>query len=142
MKKRLVWIGVALFLGLFAAGTWVFIQPGFAVAEVQDYVSRKTGRTLLVNGGARLEFLPQLSVRLDDVFLSNPQGMDGNFARAASARLPLDLNDLIRRKFKIRDVALVQPVFNVLIDREGRGNWVTGGKSGQSTNGQSNNAGR
>ncbi|MBP9174837.1 MAG: hypothetical protein KBF54_09825, partial [Rhizobiales bacterium] len=60
MKKRLVWIGVALFLGLFAAGIWVFIQPGFAVAEVQDYVMRKTGRTLLVNGGARLEFLPQL----------------------------------------------------------------------------------
>ena len=138
MKKRLVWMGVALFLGLFAAGIWVFIQPGFAVAEVQDYVMRKTGRTLLVNGGARLEFLPQLSVRLDDVFLSNPEGMDGNFARAASARLPLQLNDLIRRKLKIRHVTLDRPVFNVLIDREGRGNWVTGEKVAQGNSGQSN----
>ncbi len=131
MKKRLVWIGVAVFLGLFATGAWAFIQPGFAIVELQDYVMRKTGRTLLVNGGARLEFLPRPGVRLDDVFLSNPQGMDGNFARAASAHLPMQLSDLVRRKLKIREIALVQPVFNFLIDREGRGNWVTGGKNGQ-----------
>lgn len=131
MKKRLVWIGVAVFLGLFATGAWAFIQPGFAIVELQDYVMRKTGRTLVVNGGAKLEFLPRPGVRLDDVFLSNPQGMDGNFARAASAHLPMQLSDIIRRKLKIREIALVQPVFNFLIDREGRGNWVTGGKSGQ-----------
>ena len=89
----LVW---SLSIGLFAAGAWAFIQPGFAVAALQDYVLRKTGRTLLVNGGARLEFAPQLSVRLDDVFLSNPEGMEGNFARAASAHLPLQLSDLIQ----------------------------------------------
>ena len=123
MKKRLVWIGAVLSLGLFAAATWAFIQPGFAIAEMQDYVARKTGRTLLVNGGARLEFFPQLSVRLDDVFLSNPQGMDGNFARAASARLPLQFSDLVRRKLKIREIALVHPVFNFLIDREGHDSW-------------------
>ena len=36
MKKRLVWIGVAIALGLFAAGAWAFIQPGFAVTALQD----------------------------------------------------------------------------------------------------------
>jgi AsmA protein len=131
MKKRLVWIGVAVFLGLFATGAWAFIQPGFAIVELQDYVMRKTGRKLLVNGGAKMEFLPRLGMRLDDVFLSNPEGMDGNFARAASAHLPLQLSDLIGRKLKIKEITLVQPVFNFLIDREGRGNWVTGEKSGQ-----------
>jgi AsmA protein len=131
MKKRLVWIGVAIVLGFFAAGAWAFIQPGFAVAALQDYVLRKTGRTLLVNGGARLEFVPQLSVRLDDVFLSNPEGMDGNFARAASAHLPLQLSDLIQRKLKIRSIALDQPVFSFLVDREGHSSWVSVGKDGQ-----------
>ena len=130
MKKRLVWIGVVIVLGLFAAGAWAFIQPGFAVAALQDYVMRKTGRTLLVNGGARLEFAPQLSVRLDDVFLSNPEGMEGNFARAASAHLPLQLGDLIRRKLKIRSIALDQPVFSFLVDREGHSSWVSEGKGG------------
>ncbi len=131
MKKRLVWIGVVIVLGLFAAGAWAFIQPGFAVAALQDYVMRKTGRTLLVNGGARLEFAPQLRVRLDDVFLSNPQGMEGNFARAASAHLPLQLSDLIQRKLKIRSIALDQPVFSFLVDRDGHSSWVSEGKGGQ-----------
>lgn len=131
MKKRLVWIGVAIVLGLFAAGAWAFIQPGFAVTALQDYVMRKTGRTLLVNGGARLEFAPQLRVRLDDVFLSNPEGMEGNFARAASAHLPLQLSDLIQRKLKIRSIALDQPVFSFLVDRDGHSSWVSAGKGGQ-----------
>ncbi len=131
MKKRLVWIGAALSLGLFAAATWAFINPGFAIAEVQDYVARKTGRTLLVNGGAKLEFFPQLSVRLDDVFLSNPNGMDGNFARAASAHLPLQFSDLVRRKLKIRKIVLIHPVFNFLIDREGRDSWGQDAKNTQ-----------
>jgi uncharacterized protein involved in outer membrane biogenesis len=131
MKKRLVWIGAALSLGLFAAAIWVFIQPGFAIAEMQDYVARKTGRTLLVNGGARLEFFPELNVRLDDVFLSNPQGMDGNFARAASVRLPLQFSDLVRRKLKIRKIALTRPVFNFLIDRESHDSWGQDAKNVQ-----------
>ena len=132
MKKRLVWIGAVLSLGLFAAAAWSVTHPGFAVAELQDYVTRKTGRTLVVNGDARLEFFPRLGVRLDDVFLSNPQGMDGNFARAANARLPLQLADLFRRKLKIREITLIHPVFNILIDREGRSNWVDDGKAAQS----------
>ena len=131
MKKRLVWIGAALSLGLFAAATWAFINPGFAIVEVQDYVARKTGRTLLVNGGAKLEFFPQLSVRLDDVFLSNPNGMDGNFARAASAHLPLQFSDLVRRKLKIRKIAITHPVFNFLIDREGHDSWGQDAKNTQ-----------
>lgn len=138
MKKRLIWIGVVLSLGLFAAATWSITHPDFAIAQLQDYVARKTGRTLLVNGEARLEFFPRLSVRLDDVFLSNPQGMEGNFAHASNARLPLQFGDLFRRKLKIKEITLVHPVFNFLIDREGRGNWVANGKSAQGGAGKSN----
>jgi AsmA protein len=140
MKKRLVWIGVVIALGLFAAGARTFIQPGFAVAALQDYAMRKTGRTLLVNGGARLEFAPQLSVRLDDVFLSNPQGMEGNFARAASAHLPLQLGDLIQRKLKIRSIALDQPVFSFLVDQDGHSSWMSAAIGGQATSGNSANS--
>ena len=83
---------------------------------------------------------PQLSVRLDDVFLSNPKGMDGNFARAASAHLPLQLSDLIRRKLKIRNIALDQPVFSFLIDREGHSSWVSDGKSARARRKPGNSA--
>lgn len=137
MKKRLIWIGVVLSLGLFAAAAWSVTHPGFAIAELQDYVARKTGRTLVVNGDASLEFFPRLGVRFDNVFLSNPRGMDGNFAHATNARLPLQFADLFRRKLKIREITLVHPVFNILIDREGRGNWVDGGKGIQGEAGKS-----
>ena len=141
MKKRLVWIGAVLSLGLFAAASWSVTHPGFAIAELQDYVARKTGRTLVVNGDARLEFFPHLGVRLDNVFLSNPQGMDGNFAHAANARLPLQLADLFRRKLKVREITLIHPIFNILIDREGRSNWVDDGKGAQGGTGKSDTNG-
>ncbi|MGB9141437.1 MAG: AsmA family protein [Aestuariivirga sp.] len=128
MKKRLVWIGVATSLGLFAAGIWAFVQPNFAINALQDYVARKTGRTLLVNGGGELEFYPRLGVRLHDVFLSNPKGMDGNFAHSSSVRLPLQFSDLLRRKIKIREISLTEPVFNVRINGEGRLNWTAEGQ--------------
>lgn len=138
MKKRFIWIGVVLSLSLFAAATWVFTHPSFAVAQMQDYVARKTGRTLLVNGRAELEFLPHLSVRFDDVFLSNPAGMDGNFARATSARIPIQFSDLLSRKLKFNEIALDHPVFNLLINAAGQSSWVAGGASGQGEAGKSN----
>ena len=128
MKKRLIWIGAVLSLSLFAAAAWAFTHPDFAVAQLQDYALRKTGRTLVINGGAELEFFPRLSVRLNDVFLSNPPGMDGNFARASSARIPLQFADLLSRKLKVREITLVRPVFNFLIDAGGKGSWVADGK--------------
>ena len=128
MKKRLIWIGAVLSLSLFAAAAWALTHPDFAVAQLQDYALRKTGRTLVINGGAELEFFPRLSVRLNDVFLSNPPGMDGNFARASSARIPLQFADLLSRKLKVREITLVRPVFNFLIDAGGNGSWVADGK--------------
>ena len=127
MKKRLIWIGAVLSLSLFAAAAWALTHPDFAVAQLQEYALRKTGRTLVINGGAELEFFPRLSVRLNDVFLSNPPGMDGNFARASSARIPLQFADLLSRKLKVREITLVRPVFNFLIDAGGKGSWVADG---------------
>ena len=131
MKKRFIWIGAVLSLSLFAAATWAFTHPGFAVTQMQDYVARKTGRALLVNGGAELEFFPRLGVRLDNVFLSNPAGMDGNFAHATSARVPIQFSDLLSRKLKVKEITLVHPVFNILIDREGHSSWIADKNSAQ-----------
>ena len=45
--------------------------------------------------------------------------------------MPLQLSDLIRRKLKIRSIALDQPVFSFLVDRDGHSSWVSEGKSNQ-----------
>jgi AsmA protein len=129
MKKRFVWIGVAVFLSLFAAAMGAVIHPGFAIGQLQDYVAQKTGRTLVVKGGATLMFTPKLGVRLEDVSISNPEGMDGVFVNASRVDMPIRYSDLFRRKLKIKYISLVDPHFNFLIDSQGKSSWTATGSS-------------
>ena len=132
MKKQFVWVGAVVFLGLFAAAVWGFTHPSFVTSQLQDYVMRKTGRTLAVNGGTSLTFFPKLSVRLDDVSISNPNGMGGAFAKAGHADLPIAFGDLFRREIKIREMTLNNARFNFLIDAAGRVNWIADEAGGSS----------
>ncbi len=128
MKTRFVWIGVAVFLGLCAAALGAVLHPGFAVSELQDYVLRKTGRSLVVKGATKLVFTPELGVQLDDVSISNPQGMDGVFVTVGHVTLPLRSSDLFERKLSINKLSLTAAHFNFLIDGEGNANWAAHGK--------------
>jgi len=124
MKNRFARVVAVVFSCLIAAAVWAVLYPGFAVTQMQDYVMRKTGRSLVVNGGASLAFFPHLSVRMDDISISNPMGMDGAFAKAGHAELPISMGDLLQRKIRIRDMALSAPSFNFLVDAQGRANWI------------------
>ena len=124
MKKQFLVVGMVVFLCLFAAAAWAITHPSFAIAQLQDYVVRKTGRTLLVNGGAKLELFPTLSVRLDDISISSPPGMNGNFLTVDHANIPIVVSDLFRRKIKIRELTLNNPRSNFLIDAASHANWA------------------
>ena len=124
MKRQYVLWGATFFLCLLVAVGWAVTHPGFAIYQLQDYVAQKTGRTLLVKGGATLEFFPQLAVRLNDVAISNPDGMEGEFAQADDASLPVRFSDILRRKLKIENITLTNPHINLLIDTRGQGNWI------------------
>jgi AsmA protein len=126
MKKQHIWIGGVILMCLFAAATWAVTHPGFAVAQLQDYVLRKTGRDLAVGGDVKLAFSPELSIGLADVTLSNPKGMGGVFANVGNVRLPIRYGDLFRRKLKIERFSLENAHFNFLINGQGQGNWSMG----------------
>jgi AsmA protein len=123
LKKNYLLIGTILSVLFFALAIWAFMHPGFAAAQLQDYVMRKTGRSVTVNGGVSLRYFPQLSVRLDNVVISNPDGMEGSFAQADIVELPMQLGDLLRRRLRIREVRLTNPQFNLLVDGMNRNNW-------------------
>jgi AsmA protein len=129
MKKQFVWIGIAVITCLFVLGAWIVTHPGFAVGELQAYVARKTGRELLVKGGATLVFSPQLGIRLDDVSIANPMAMSGVFVNVAHVRLPITYADLFRRKLSIKRFTVEDAHFNFLVDEQGRSNWTTPAKS-------------
>lgn len=137
LKKNYLLTGTLLSLLFFALAIWAFTHPGFATSQLQDYVMRKTGRSLIVNGGVSLQYLPQLSVRLNNVVISNPDGMEGSFAQADLVELPIQLGDLLRRRLRIRDIRLTNPQFNLLVDGKNQSNWIAVKSSG---GGKSNNA--
>jgi AsmA protein len=127
--------GLGIGTGLAAVGlvgtaaAWAF-SPDFAIGQLQAYVAERTARSLVVAGGAHVEFSPSLAIRLDGVSLSNPQGMEGQFVSAKSLSLPITYADLMQRELPVGRVTLTDANFNFVIDGEGRANWTdASGKS-------------
>jgi uncharacterized protein involved in outer membrane biogenesis len=129
MRKMEIGAGLAV-AGLAGTAAVLAMSPDFAVAQLQAYVAERTARSLTVSGGAHIEFTPSLAIRLDDVMLSNPPGMEGRFVSAGSLRLPIAYGDLMQRRLPVGRVTLTDANFNFVIDGEGRANWTeSGGKN-------------
>ncbi|MFN0191159.1 MAG: AsmA family protein, partial [Aestuariivirga sp.] len=124
MKNPVAAAGATLTLILVAIVVWVFLNPGFAKGQIEDYVQKATGRTVEIKGGSSLMFRPQLSVRLTDVILSNPEGQDGALIKSAAIIVPIEWRDLLTRQLRIGTVTMKQPVFNVTNDAAGRASWT------------------
>lgn len=129
MRKMEIGAGLAV-AGLAGTAAVLAMSPDFAVAQLQAYVAERTARSLTISGGAHIEFTPSLAIRLDDVMLSNPPGMEGRFVSAGSLRLPIAYGDLMQRRLPVGRVTLTDANFNFVIDGEGRANWTeSGGKN-------------
>ncbi len=129
MRKMEIGAGLAV-AGLAGTAIALTMSPDFAVAQLQTYVTEHTARSLTVSGGAHIEFTPSLAIRLDDVTLSNPPGMEGRLVSAGSLRLPIAYGDLMQRRLPVGRVTLTDANFNFVIDGDGRANWTaSGGKS-------------
>ncbi|NJM29779.1 MAG: AsmA family protein [Rhizobiales bacterium] len=124
MKNPVAAAGATLTLILVAIIVWVFLNPGFAKGQIEDYARKATGRTVEIKGGGSLMFRPRLSVRLTDVTLSSPEGQDGTLVKAAAIVVPIEWRDLLNRQLRIGTVILKQPVFNLTNDATGRASWT------------------
>lgn len=123
MARIPIWAGAAVLTTVLAMGIYLAMFPSLALTRLRDEVMRTSGRGLTVSGGARLEVVPQLALRLDDVVLANPSGIEGNVFRANSIRVPLSFADLFRPGAGIGTITLVEPRFSFLIDQGGQTNW-------------------
>ncbi len=123
MARILIWAGAAVLTIVLAIGVYLAMLPGLALTRLQDQITGATGRALMVAGGAHLEVAPQLALRLDDVALANPAGIEGNVLGASSIRFPLSFADLLRPGASTGTITLVEPRFSFLIDQQGQVNW-------------------
>lgn len=120
----------AVFLG-FAAAAWYVSSNAFrdqliALAEAQ------TGRDVVVNGRLHLSFWPVVGVSAEQASLANAPGGEAVYLLTAKeVDAGFDLMSLLRGHIVIRRIRLEEPVLNLEVDEEGRGNWILSPSRGQ-----------
>src|SRR5690349_12201425 len=131
-RRHRRWLQFAgyLFLGFACAlvGSITFLLIAAPVDFVRDQmvqqVKAHTGRDLVIAGPTSIALLPQVSVHLADVTLSEPPGMGGApLLTAQSFAIDVPLLSLLSRQFAVKRLLLVHPTVELRIDADGRRNW-------------------
>ncbi len=120
LQFRVAAAAALVLLGLLG---WLGLSPGWAVAMLQEHARNQLGRSFEAQGGARLAFAPELSIRLERPSLAGPQGQDGPFMTAKALRLPVSLWQLVTRSPDLSAMKLEDPEFAFLVDERGQANW-------------------
>jgi AsmA protein len=86
---------------------------------------RDTGLRLTYSGLPGLSFWPSSAITLSNAVIASPRG-GPPLLSAAQLRLALDRTFLAGGNNRVVSVALVDPRFNLIIDRDGKASWTVG----------------
>jgi AsmA protein len=119
-----------LALGLACAGLavltfLVIAAPAELVRdELVEQVRSRTGRELKIAGPTSLTFFPGFGVRVQDLALAAPDGMEGAPMLAVeSLEALLEPLSLLTRRVVVKRLVLRRPVLELRIDAQGRRSW-------------------
>ena len=126
MKRVLIFGGALVTLLIAAILALPFIIPhDFIAGQLKQAVKAETGRTLTIGEAPKLVFWPDFAVTLKDVRLSNPPGLfEGQVAQIDEMRIRVEVRSLFDRKLDIKELHLIRPKLSLVIDGEGRPNWI------------------
>lgn len=126
MWRILKFGGVLLIVLVGAVLALPFIIPhDFIAGQLKEAVKAETGRTLTIGEAPKLVFWPDFAVTLKDVRLSNPPGLyEGQVAQMDELRIRVEVRSLFNRVLDIKELHLVRPQLSLVIDGEGRPNWI------------------
>jgi AsmA protein len=119
---------LALACALVAALTFFVVAApvDFVRDQLVQQVKAHWGRDLMIAGPTSISLLPQVSVRLSDVSLSEPPGMGGGaLLTAETFAIDVPLLALLSRQFAVKRLLLVRPSIELRVDAEGRRNWTS-----------------
>ena len=122
----LIYGGIGLLALAIAAVTFIMIAPPTELIrrQIVAEVRAETGRDLKIAGPASFTFFPSIGVRVADVSLSAPPGMDGEPLFAAqSLDVGVRLWPLLRQEIVVDRLVLHKPIFNLRVDSQGRKSW-------------------
>jgi AsmA protein len=122
----------ALLVAVFLAVGLVFAIPAEKTAEVVvAKFNALTGRKLVIEGGVRSTFWPQLGVKTGPISISNAEwSKEGPMLQAEGLEIKLDMAALLGGDVKVTAVEAVAP--RIILERSAKGqeNWVFGGAAG------------
>lgn len=126
MKRVLIFGGGLVTFLVAAVLALPFIIPhDFIGGQLKQAVKAETGRTLTIGEAPKLVFWPDFAVTLKDVRLSNPPGIyEGQFAQMDEMRIRVEVASLFDRRLDIKELHFIRPKLSLVIDGEGRPNWV------------------
>ncbi len=117
---------IGLVLAAFAGGVFIYLAAptGYVRDRLVAEVKQRTGRDLIVRGGASFTVYPKLGVELKDVSLSGPPGLEKEFfVRMEKLKLAIPLLPLMKRELAIDEFLLVKPIIQLAVDEKGRRTW-------------------
>lgn len=130
-RTALIILGVA---GGVVALVLIAVAIAVATVDVNSFaepiaarVTAATGRQFKLGGPLALSVSLEPTLRAENVTLGNaPWGQAPTMVSVGRVEAQVALLPLLRRRFEIVRVTLVDPVIALETDKEGRGNWVFG----------------
>jgi AsmA protein len=135
MRRILKFGGVLLIVLVGAVLALPFIIPhDFIAGQLKEAVKAETGRTLTIGEAPKLVFWPDFAVTLKKVRLSNPPGLfEGQVAQMDEMRIRVEVRSLFNRVLDIKELHLIRPQLSLVIDGDGRPNWIMSRDGNQET---------
>lgn len=122
MKRIIpILVAFALVCGIGLALLFFLLSPAYMSQQLAQAVRQASGLEVQFTGKPRLELLPQMLVRFEDVTLSGP---DGPIAQVPVIIVRAGPQDLLARRFAPRAIELVRPNIQLTVSPEGTGNWT------------------
>ena len=119
--------GVAILAGSTLSAAYLLVSANSLITQIADGIERSTGRIVTINSAARLRLWPEFGISFSGVKLANPEvGNSSAFAEVDTMRVNISPGALIRRRAEINEIKLINPVVNLVVNAQGRGNWETG----------------
>ncbi|MCI4663543.1 MAG: AsmA family protein [Neomegalonema sp.] len=127
--KRLILILLILVVVAVGAGVGLFyLTPSKAIASrVADAVREQTGRELKISGDIKRALLPNLSVEVQGVELSNADWAGKEpMLQAKRASVKLRVAPLLWGAIEIEELIVEEPILRLTRAKDGRANWELG----------------
>jgi len=121
-------LGFAVLLVLLFGG--LLIAPSFINWDQYkdqglEQVKAQTGYDVSIEGPFKIAFLPAPHVKASGVKVVNPVASKEPIATFDDLSVGVAIAPLFQKQVQVSDVRLVKPVFDLRIDRSGKGNWLS-----------------